>query len=139
MLAQELEPEDQLQMQGRKPLVGEAQACFLGRVQCFEEESTWNPEQVMLPRMGRRCAGWVSLLSSSREVCCAVTPSLNRKRELCVDSGLQHLWLRAQARRAAIWTATTAASRDCTLAVVESCGRRTEAMLWGNSVLSEPF
>lgn len=57
MLAQELEPEDELQMQGREPLVGEAQACFLSRVQCFEEASAWNPEQVMLARMGRRCAG----------------------------------------------------------------------------------
>lgn len=140
MLAQELEPEEQPQTQGAQAIGGRGAGVFPQPSPMF-----WGDER--LDRRARDAGAhgqtvprrWVSLLSFSGEGCCAVAPCLNRKRELCVDSGSELLWPRAEASRAAVWTATTTASRDCTLAVVEPSGMGTEAVLLGNSVLSGPF
>lgn len=52
MLAQELEPEEPRRTQGRKPLVGEAQACFSRRAgPCFGETRARTGELAMLARM----------------------------------------------------------------------------------------
>lgn len=90
LLAQEREPEGKQQTQGRTPLVGKAQARVFSGAQNFggvrgaKNQGCWRAWAD-----GARAPG--QLISSSQDGRCVVTPDLTRKREKCVNSGIERL------------------------------------------------